>query len=289
MIYLLLCILSTTSIMIVFKLLGWLRVSTINAIVINYFTAAILGYIAVGPADFNPVGTEWFHMALIMGFIFVFMFYVIGYSARIAGITVTSLTTKLSVVIPVVFSIIVFNEELTIYRAGGMILALIAIFMIVIKPTEPGNGERNLLKILWLPAVLFFGAGFIDSLIKYTQEVYITGNDTLSFATVTFMSAAITSILFRFAGKFEKQEDKWYRLFAGGIALGVVNFGSLYFLVMALASDHIASSVVFGINNIGIVLVSVITGTFLFKERLSKLNFAGIVIAIVAILILFYA
>ncbi len=288
MLYLILCIVSSTSIMIVFKLLDKLKVSSINAIVINYFTASLLGFIVVGDSGVNPFEAEWFRISLIMGFVFVFMFNVIGYSTRIAGMTVTSLTTKLSVVIPVIFSMVVFSEALTIYKVAGMLLALSAIVMIVYKPSDTSDPGMRSREVIWVPVILFFGAGAIDSFIKYSQEVYVPAEETLSFSATTFMVAAFTSVGFRLAGRFEKRENKWYRLFPAGIALGIVNFGSLFFLVMALGSDKIASSVVFGINNIGIVLLSVIFGLVVFGEKLSLMNKAGIFIAIISILILFY-
>ena len=289
MIYLLLCILSSTSIFIVFKLLNRLRVSTVGAIVVNYITAGALGLIVLGGDGFDPLNAPWFKMALVTGFLFVFMFFVIGYSSRVAGITITSLTTKLSVVIPVLFSILRFGEAITIYKVAGMILALAAIVMIVYKPINRSGPKSNMREVIWLPVILFFGAGFIDSIIKYSQQQYVSEGETLAFATTTFLVAAIISVGFRLVGRFEKNENKWYRLLLGGVALGVVNFGSLYFLVMALGSPHIASSVVFGINNIGIVLMSVIAGMVLFGERLSLLNKTGIVIAIISIVILFYS
>jgi drug/metabolite transporter (DMT)-like permease len=288
MLYLTLCIISSTSIMIVFKLLNRLNVSSINAIVINYFTASLLGFIAAGGSGGNPLESGWFPVSLIMGFVFVFMFNLIGYSTRIAGLTVTSLTTKLSVVIPVIFSIVVFNEELTIYKLAGMVLALSAIVMIVYKPFEVSGSKIESKEIILVPVVLFFGAGAIDSFIKYSQEVYVPDDETLAFSATTFLVAAFTSVGFRLAGRFEKRENKWYRLIPAGIALGVVNFGSLFFLVMALGSNSISSSVVFGINNIGIVLLSVIVGMVIFGEKLSLLNKAGIFIAILSILILYY-
>ena len=289
MIYLLLCIISSTLILIVFKLLNRLNVSTVNAIVVNYFTASILGLAVGGPAGFNPIGQEWFTMSLITGFLFVFMFFVIGYSARVAGITMTSLTTKLSVVVPVLFSIIRFGEEVTAMKVSGMVLALIAIVMIVYRPRSGNEATVSLRELIWLPVILFFGAGFIDSLIKYSQEMYVPEEETIAFATTTFMVAAVTSVGFRLTGRFDKEENRWFKVAAGGIALGMVNFGSLYFLVMALESGRMASSVVFGINNIGVVLLSVISGMVLFREKTSSLNKAGILVAIISILILFYA
>ncbi len=86
---------------------------------------------------------------------------------------------------------------------------------------------------------------------------------------------------------------RWNAVFWGA-CLGLVNFGSIYFLVKAL--DHhdpvkgiIDSSVIFGINNIGIVSLSVLLGILLFREKLSKVNAAGMALCITAIIILAYS
>ena len=73
-----------------------------------------------------------------------------------------------------------------------------------------------------------------------------------------------------------------------------MNFGSIYFLVRALNYDipihgRVDSSVVFAINNIGIVILSVLLGVLLFRERLSRANAAGMAVCILATLILSYA
>ncbi len=289
MIYLILCILSSTLILVVFRTMNRLNIRTLDAIVINYFAASALGLLTGRSAGFTPFDHDWFIMSLIIGFLFVFMFNVIGYSARVAGVTITSLTTKLSVVVPVLFSILMFGESVSFLKVSGMILALAAIVMIVYRPRKPGESSTDLKRLIWLPVILFFGAGFIDSLIKYAQEIYVPREEILAFSTTTFMVAAITSIVFRLASKPGHEENKWHRLVAGGISLGVVNFGSLYFLVMAFESERFDSSVVFGINNIGIVMLSVLAGMFLFGERTTVLNKAGILLAIISIMILFYS
>lgn len=289
MIYLILCIFSSTLILIVFKMLDRLKVGTLNAIIVNYFTAALLGILTGGGPTLNTAGTEWFKISLITGFLFVSMFMVIGYSARVAGITLTSLTTKLSVVIPVLFSIVAFGEAVTPLKVSGMVLALIAIVMIVWRGQSDDRPAGSARLNLWLPLVLFLGAGFIDSLIKYSQEVYVTDNEAIAFATTTFLAAGTTSIGYRFILKRDQMENRWHRVATGGIALGIVNFGSLYFLIMALEKGSIASSVVFGITNIGVVMLSVIAGMLFFREKTTLLNKAGILLAIIAIFILFHS
>jgi len=72
----------------------------------------------------------------------------------------------------------------------------------------------------------------------------------------------------------------------GGSLLGIVNYGSLYYLIAALNSSGFKSSVVFSMVNIGIVSLSLIFGLFIYKEKISKLNYLGIGLSFIAIIIL---
>jgi len=57
---------------------------------------------------------------------------------------------------------------------------------------------------------------------------------------------------------------------------------------MALESNVFDSSIVFGINNMGIVVLSVIIALIFFSEKLSNLNKAGIVLSILTIVFMSY-
>ena len=87
--------------------------------------------------------------------------------------------------------------------------------------------------------------------------------------------------------KIKKGFDLNEKDLVGGIVLGLFNFSSLYFFILALGHSGIDSSLVFGINGISIVLLSVFTGLILFKEKLSPLNWGGIIIAILTLILLF--
>jgi uncharacterized membrane protein len=71
-----------------------------------------------------------------------------------------------------------------------------------------------------------------------------------------------------------------------GVVLGLVNFGSLYGLIRALDSGVFDSSIIFGINNMGIVLLSVIIAMMIFSEKLTIINKIGVILSLVAIIIL---
>ncbi len=71
-----------------------------------------------------------------------------------------------------------------------------------------------------------------------------------------------------------------------GSLLGFANFGSLYFLISALNRSGLDSSIVFPLNHIGVVVVSVISAIIIFKEKVSVINLVGVLIAIFAVILL---
>ncbi|MGY8914875.1 MAG: EamA family transporter, partial [Flavobacteriales bacterium] len=70
-----------------------------------------------------------------------------------------------------------------------------------------------------------------------------------------------------------------------GLVLGIFNYFSIYFLLRALQNDFINSSSIFTINNVAIVLLSTIFGILFFKETLSKMNWFGIGLAVISIIL----
>jgi hypothetical protein len=75
-----------------------------------------------------------------------------------------------------------------------------------------------------------------------------------------------------------------------GTLLGAVNFGSIFFMVRTLnysspEGKGFDSSLVFGVNNLGIVTLSVVVGLWVFRERLFPLNWMGIALSGLAILL----
>ncbi|MGM0665799.1 MAG: hypothetical protein ACQETA_00625 [Bacteroidota bacterium] len=271
--------------MVVFKIAGNLKLDTFRIIVINYFTAAILGFSFAGLPSLSVLNTGWINMAVIIGILFIVMFFVIALSTQKAGIAVTSVASKMSVVIPISFSLFYFKEEISILKISGILLAIAAVFMTTYSRERK---EKRGIQVIILPVVLFLGAGLIDSLIKYTQELHIVDQGSLMFSSVLFSVSALTGIVFSFFRKRPGETNRFIQIIIAGIILGVVNFGSLYGLIMALESNIFDSSIIFGINNMGIVVLSVSIALIFFGEKLSVLNKAGIVLSILTIIFLTY-
>jgi multidrug transporter EmrE-like cation transporter len=72
-----------------------------------------------------------------------------------------------------------------------------------------------------------------------------------------------------------------------GLSLGIPNYLSILFVLKSL--NKMDSSLVFPILNIGVVVLSALVGWGYYKEQLSKLNWLGVILAIVSICILIYS
>jgi len=284
MIYLLLSILSSSVIFITFKVTERFKTNLIKLITVNYLVAAILGFsfnrhqISI----LNTLTSEWLPYAMLIGFAFILMFFLIGYSTRISGVAVTTIAGKMSMVIPILFSILYFSEKTTILKISGLILATIAVFLTSYRPIDKAKN----IKLIVIPIAIFVGSGITDSIVKYAQTYYVTNSMSLLFPAVVFLTALVIGLIFILIKPKSISKNISIAELIGGTILGIANFGSLYFFILALNNSKLDSSVVFGLNNICIVLFSILIGMAIFKEKFSKVNFAGVLMAIIAILIL---
>jgi drug/metabolite transporter (DMT)-like permease len=262
----------------VFKLLNTFKIDASKAIVINYFSACAFGILTnLKPIDVQQIIIEkWFYGALILGILFIVIFNIMAITAQKNGLSVASVATKMSVVIPVIFGVLVYRETLSIALTIGIILALSSVYLTSSKSETVSNLKRNLI----LPIFLFVGSGVIDTTIKYFQTNYMAKDDISVFSATIFCFAAVIGVI-QLAVKKKLSFD--LKTILGGMVLGLVNFGSLYFLIKSLQLDGWSSATVFTLNNVGIVMSSTLVGRFFFKEHLLLKNWIGIVIAIIAI------
>lgn len=290
MIYLILSILSSTAIYIIFKYADKFKINTFDIIIINYITASILGFIIsdIHNLNFSVFKNEWFPYSALIGVLFILLFVVIAKSSQVVGIAVTTVSNKMSVIIPIIVSIIIDPlDVLTNLKTIGIILALIAVFLTIYRKRNVNFQPHD----IYLPVILFLGMGLVDSLVKFAQQNFVNDSILALFTVVLFMMAATTGIIAKIILKTSFKNLINSKTFLWGVALGISNYGSLYFIIRALnhktnSGNTFDGSIVFGINNLGVIALSVLFGLIFFKEKLLKINWIGISIACVAIYIL---
>ncbi len=288
MIWLILCIFSVTGIFVFFKIIDKTNTPLINAIVVNYFVAAVFGFILTGSVNVSEiVNADWLYAGMFLGVLFIVMFIIIGLSSQKVGISITTVASKMSVVLPMIFAIVAYNESVGWVKITAIILAVLAVFMSVYKKSD--NSTKINFTAILLPVVLFIGMGLVDSLVIYSKETFVDDSKASVFSATLFAFALITGVIYTLFRPKELKKFLTPKPWIYGGLLGIVNFGSIYLMIRALNSGVFANSAVTGITNIGVVSLSVLIGTFFFKEKLTKLNFAGVALSLVAIGMLIFA
>ncbi len=293
MIYLIASIVLTSYLTLFFKFLEKLGLSSFQVIVINYFTCVATGIVVNGtvPDYGTAISQPWFRWAVIMGFTFISIFNVVAFTARKIGVAVASVANKLSLVIPFVFSLALYNEAASMLQIAGIIVALAAVVLTCLpdkRVVATHNDEMKFLSIIF-PIILFIGSGLLDTMIKYVEHNFLNGQNNNDYLITAFLSAgvmgAIVWIYFALRGKL--RFDK--RAIVAGIALGIPNYFSIFALIEALKSFPSKSGVVIPVNNMGIVLFSSVVAWLIYKERLSLINWIGIGLSLAAITMIAFA
>ncbi|MDZ7846754.1 MAG: EamA/RhaT family transporter [Owenweeksia sp.] len=195
------------------------------------------------------------------------------------GVAAVSVAVKMSLIIPVIFAVIHYGESLGILKVLGILMALAAVYFATKKPRV----AKPALGIALLPLLLFLGSGFLDSFLKYNQQELVPTAEQGSFVSFSFLMAGFIGIIWYLAVWLLQKKTPAFKSIWGGIALGIPNYGSIYFLIKSLDMPDLESSLIFPVNNVGIVTLSVICAKFLFTEKLSVANWMGIILALLSI------
>ncbi len=220
-----------------------------------------------------------------MGCMFISIFNVIGITTQKIGVAVASVANKLSLVIPFVFSIWLYSEEVTALKLTGIAIAMVSVVLTCWQERKYADGlhrTKNTTLIL-LPAVVFFGSGLLDAMVKYVEQTYLNENNNNAYLIASFATAAAIGFIILIALVASRKIKFDKRSIIAGIAIGIPNYFSIWCLVKVLKQNAGNSSAIIPINNMGIVLFSAVAAWFLFKEKLSAINLVGILLAVGAI------
>lgn len=280
MLYLLLAIASSTSIIVLFKIFSRLKINTFYVIMVNYVVAAGFGFLtADGAFSFAEIPSKpWFLVAVVSGLLFIVGFNLFALSAHHAGVALTGMASRMSLIVSVTAGFLVFGDQPGIWRITGIILG-VAAFYLTFRFEQAETIHR---RFIFLPVALLLVHGSSDLMMKIAQQYYIRDDFSLFLATV-FLIALVLGIVYLLFSQTIKEKFTWKELVAG-ISIGLVNWYSGYFLLLGLTIFDV--SFVIPIINISIVTASTLIGFFVFKEPLKLINWVGVGLALASILMM---
>lgn len=282
MLYLLASVVCSVLVSVILKIARKHKIKIEQAVAVNYVVAVALTYWVFKPDLSRPVEfmpTWWLFAAL--GVLLPTVFVIMGKAVETAGIVKSDAAQRLSLFLPIAASFALFGERLTEGRLIGIVLAFTALFCLLWKGGAGGKKSGGLSKQIALLLGVWCGYGVIDILFKQVAKsgTAFAGNLLVAFALAGGLMFAY--LLFR--------STKWSKEgIIGGVLLGALNFLNIVTYVSAHQQMSDNPTLVFAGMNMGVIVLGTLVGAAAFKEKISNINAAGISVALVAIVCLFY-
>ena len=280
MIYIVLSIICSVTVAVLLKLAKRYQINIIQAVTVNYLTALLLCFLFFKP-DLNVItaASPWpiyLGLAVLLPTIFLFL----AASVKRLGIVKTDIAQRLSLSIPILAAYFIFKEDFNQLKFIGLAVGFPAIVLTFLRKTDSESNLKN-----WVfPMIVFFGFGVIDVLFKQ-----IALHKELPYTTslfIVFCLAFLVSLVIVIIMVIRRKTKLQLVNVVCGLILGLFNFGNILFYLKAHKAFATNPSTVFAAMNLGVIVVGTIIGIVVFKERLSKLNYFGIVLAISAVILI---
>ncbi len=282
MTFLSLSILCSSFINWIFRRFKRAEVNTFHAIVINYLTCSVVGQALGRTFIFSSEQQQksYFWFALILGFLFVGVFFCMAKTTEIFGVASNAVSSKMAFIFPALFYFFWLNEEISWLKWIGLGLALLAVLAI----NKRSKKSENIDGPIFFPILVFIGSGIIDGCMKWIDLTYLNGSSPLMATTTIFTGAFLVGLVILIIKRdFHIKKKDWI----AGFLLGVPNYFSIYFLILALQQlTGQSTGAIFAVNNVGVILVSTLGSILFFKDKLNKMQTIGLTLSIVSILII---
>lgn len=288
MIYLLLSVFFSVLLLINFRLHPRFGVNTFQVIILNYPICILTGLLFLPESqhfslDFSQPATLW---AMLLGVGFVVTFMLSGVSTQRMGIAATSLANNMSLVIPVLFSLIVLKMSNTFDALNylGLLLAIVAVVLSTLKKAENDAVTVKKSSDWLLPLSVFIMYGITNTTFNYLNAKYVTAQGTTIPFTLTILSGSvIIGAMVLFIRIIQGKERLELKSLWAAIPLGIPNFLSFYYLLKALDAYQNNGAFVLPIYNISVIVGSALVALIFFQEKLTLLNKVGLILAVLAI------
>ncbi len=211
----------------------------------------------------------------IAGFFFFFSFIFYQQSVRENGAGISGTFSKLGILIPMVFSIIIWDEIPTALQWFGIFLALISV---VIVNVTPGFSAKKI-NLNYPLIFLFLLAGMAEFSNKIYQNYALNAYKDVFLFCVFFVAFLISSFFTRKQQALITRSDV-----LTGFAVGVPNLFSSYFLIMSL--DTVKTSVAFPVFSAGSIIFITLGSYLIFKEIISPKNKLAIFFTVIALILI---
>jgi|GEM_PF-1202600 len=197
-----------------------------------------------------------------------------------ADISVCSVVYSMGFIFPTFSGKLFYNETITIGQCVGLLFALAVVIFSNINFKEKGKKTKLSTTVKMLAAMV--SSGMLGVLQK-VQQMSEWKSERITFLLIAFSFAAVISCsAFLFSKKEERKNGKanWFYGSAIGVCFVLANLLNTYL------SGKLESAVFFPIQNIGVVLLTIISGIVFFREKVTVKTSVLFLLSCVSILLI---
>ena len=202
---------------------------------------------------------------------------------RLSGVVVTAAIVRLSIVIPILVSMLFWQEIPNLWQGIGLLLTFLAIPLLSQREKEPIDK--------WTPSrpEISQGLGFavvitillVTGISRLTMKAFneMCPIDEKSFyMTLLF---GVCTVVYLGVCLRQKVWPNWWETFYG-VLIGACNVGGSWALLVAL--DKVSALIAFPMSSSGGVLFTMFVGMVFLHERLSRTSLIGALLAMIALI-----
>lgn len=225
---------------------------------------------------FSPFSSVIWGMVIgsIAGLFFFLSFIFYQKSVRENGVGLSGTFAKLGILIPMIFSIILWRELPTSLQWVGIVLSLVAILIVNLS-----KQSKDKLDVKTTLILLFIFGGMAEFSNKIYQNYALNDFKDIFLFFVFFVAFLISSVY-----TIKKKSPFTLKDVLIGFGVGIPNLFSSYFLILSL--DTLKTSVVFPIYSAGSIVLITIFGWLIFGETIKRKNLLAIVMTVIALILI---
>jgi drug/metabolite transporter (DMT)-like permease len=244
----------------------------------NYLLASLISLILLLPNEEKIFTSETFLFGSGLGLFFVLSFFAYAKAIKYAGTGLATTSSRLSVIIPIILSIIIYEEIPNKLQLIGFVFTLITFTFFYFAVTQNHKEGEGILKYLFL-LVVFVGIGINDFAMKVFKNWRFESEEPF-FVFFIFSSAFVYSSIYITIKKIKINKQSAFL----GLVLGIPNVFSTIFLLRAL--KLLPAILVYPLMNVGIILLTTILSFIFWKEKLNRWGVFALFTGLLAILFL---
>ncbi len=194
------------------------------------------------------------------------------------SVSLSSLIIKFSLLLPTAYGLIL-GEGISAFFVVGVALLIASMILI----NKPEKGEKFSLKWLIFALLAFLGNGMCSVTQKMHQQEFSDNykNEFMIVAlTISVVVSALLAVLVERKNTIHYTKVGFIPAALCGLFNGVVN------LFVMILNNHFPASVMFPLMSAGGIIIIYLISKLFYKEKLSNLQFAGLLTGIASIIFL---